>query len=99
LLKGSEDKSQTTGAEGDGDSASGESKAPAASSGKANIADAPKVQEKMAEIGSQKRKKQAKVVGGDDDVAAEDEAPRKDSSSSRRPKAKKKKVKFSFDEA
>ncbi|CRG84440.1 hypothetical protein PISL3812_01726 [Talaromyces islandicus] len=101
LLKGSEkDKSQTTLAEGDGDIAPGESKEPAASSEQANVADAPKAQEKMAEIGSQKRKKQARVVGGDDDeVAAEDEASRKDSSSSRRPKAKRKKVKLSFDDA
>lgn len=97
LLKGSEDKPE---GDGDGDAASGEPKEPAASSEKANIADAPKAQEKIAEIGGQKRKKQARVVGGDDDVAAEDdEAPRKDNSSSRRPKAKKKKMKLSFDEA
>jgi hypothetical protein len=101
LLKGSEDKPETTGAEGDGDAGSGESKEPTASSAQAsNTTDAPKTQEKMAEIGSQKRKKQARVVGGDDDeVAAKEEAPRKDSSSSRRPKAKKKKVKLSFDDA
>ncbi|QKX58345.1 uncharacterized protein TRUGW13939_05467 [Talaromyces rugulosus] len=102
LLKGSEDKPETTGAEGDGDAGSGESKEPtnASSAQASNTAGAPMAQEKMAEIGSQKRKKQARVVGGDDDeVAAEEEAPRKDSSSSRRPKAKKKKVKLSFDEA
>lgn len=101
LLKGSEDKPETTGAEGDAETGSGESKEASANSAQANnTADAPKVQEKMAEIGGQKRKKQARVIGGDEDeVAAEDEAPRKDSSTSRKPKAKKKKVKLSFDEA
>ncbi|KAH8705346.1 hypothetical protein BGW36DRAFT_12111 [Talaromyces proteolyticus] len=95
LLKGGEEKAEIgTGTGGDESQRSKE----AAGEVESAATDGPKVQKNLAEIGSQKRKKQVKVVGADDDEA-DGEAPHKDGSSTRKPKAKKKKVKLSFDEA
>ena len=59
-------------------------------------ADEPKFQQKVAEIGNQKKRKQVKVVG--EEKVAEPETVKDNSTSNRKPKAKKKKIKLSFDE-
>jgi hypothetical protein len=59
-------------------------------------ADEPKPQQKVAEIGNQKKRKQVKVVG--EENVAQPEPIKENSSSNRKPKAKKKKIKLSFDE-
>ncbi|KAL1961691.1 hypothetical protein VTN77DRAFT_1329 [Rasamsonia byssochlamydoides] len=63
--------------------------------------DGPKSQQKLAEIGGQKKRKQAKVVGEENVAERETDTVREDNPSTRRvdkPKQKKKKIKLSFDE-
>ncbi|KAL1987334.1 hypothetical protein VTN96DRAFT_4050 [Rasamsonia emersonii] len=98
LVRGEEKKDENAGQE---DNLPSESEAKASSEKEADTLDTeedgPKSQQKLAEIGGQKKRKQAKVVG--EENVAENDTVQEDNPSTRKPKQKKKKIKLSFDDA